>query len=102
LLELYSKMVPDAPERVLRVFEQNAQTERDVVLRSLDYTKADNRRRDWMGFGIIIFGMTVSAVLAYLEKPWLSGAALVAIIAYAVIGYLNKKKAPPTPLPPVG
>ena len=98
VLDRYSRLVPDAPERVLRVFEQNAETERVIVLKSLEYARQDNRRRDWMGFAIIIFGMATSGVLAYLQKPWLSGAALVAIVAYAVIGYLNKKKSPP-PLP---
>ena len=50
-----------------------------------------------MAFGIIIVGMVVSAVFAYLGKEWLSGGTLVAIIAYAVMGYLLKTKKQPGP-----
>ena len=52
----------------------------------------DNKRRDWTAFSIIIVGMLTSAVFAALGKEWLSGATLIAIISYAVIGYLQKSK----------
>ncbi|NMM21556.1 MAG: hypothetical protein HHJ15_16640 [Rhodoferax sp.] len=93
----YKAMVPDAPERVLAVFEKNSETERRVIEIALESTRADNQRRDWMAFVIIIVGMIVSAVFAYLGKEWLSGGALVAIIAYAVLGYLQKNKKPTEP-----
>lgn len=91
----YKAMVPDAPERVLAVFEKNSETERTIVEKALAAQRADNMRRDWMAFGIIIAGMVVSAVFAYLGKEWLSGGTLVAIISYAVMGYLLKSKKSP-------
>jgi uncharacterized membrane protein len=97
VLERYSRMVPDAPERILKVFEQNSELEREMAREALKAARDDNQRRDWMGFVIIMGGMATSAVLAYLDKPWLSGGALVAIIAYAVIGFLGKKGVPPPP-----
>lgn len=99
VLERYSKLVPDAPERVLQVFEQNSAVEREIAREGFRAARADNLRRDWMGFLIIVGGMATSALLAYLDKAWLSGGALVAIIAYAVIGYLNKQRAPAPPKP---
>lgn len=93
----YKAMIPDAPERVLAVFEKNSATERLVVEQALSAQRSDNLRRDWMAFGIIIVGMVVSAVFAYLGKEWLSGGTLVAIIAYAVMGYLLKTKKQPGP-----
>lgn len=92
VLRRYKEMVPDAPERVLTVFELNSATERHMAENSLAAMRADNRRRDWMAFTIIIGGMMASAFFAYLRINWLSGAALVAIVFYAVIGYLQKNK----------
>jgi uncharacterized membrane protein len=97
VLQKYGEMVPDAPERVLKVFEQNSATERYMVENSLNAMRDDNRRRDWMAFAIIIGGIAASAFFAYLKVTWLSGAALVAIVFYAVIGYLQKSKPPPPP-----
>lgn len=99
-------MVPDAPNRVLAVFEQNSAAERrlreeslrqhqseiDLQKYAVNCQAVDNRRRDWMAFAIIIAGIVVSAVFAALGKEWLSGVTLVAIVAYAVIGYLQKNK----------
>lgn len=97
VLKKYKELIPDAPERVLAVFEKNAASERYVIETALNAQRSDNRRRDWMAFTIIALGFTVSAVFAYLGKEWLSGGTLVAIIGYAVIGYLHKFKKPPDP-----
>jgi uncharacterized membrane protein len=90
----YKAMVPDAPERVLAVFEQNSATERQMIELALKAHRADNLRRDWMAFLIIIVGMITSGLFAYLDKPWLSGTTLAAIIGYAVLGFLHKGKQP--------
>lgn len=95
VLERYRQMVPDAPERVLRQFELNSETERAIMQGSLDAKANDNRRRDWMAFAIIITGLVVSAVMAALGVPWLSGVTLAAIIGYAVVGYLKSKPEKP-------
>jgi uncharacterized membrane protein len=108
VLRKYSEMVPNAPERVLVVFEKNSDTERalqealiaqqkaasDMQANAMNYQAADNKRRDWMAFGIIIAGLIASGVFAYLKTEWLSGVTLVAIIGYAVAGYLQKQKKP--------
>lgn len=91
VLRQYSEMVPDAPERVLRVFELNSETERSTRTTALDAQIKDNRRRDWMAFGIIFGGMVTSAILAAIGTVWLSGATLVGIAAYSVIGFLQKR-----------
>ena len=95
VLEHYARLVPDAPERVLRVFEQNSEVERQIARQGFEAARADNRRRDWMGFAIIMTGLLVSALFGYIGRFWLSGGTLIAIIAYGVIGYLYKPKAPP-------
>ena len=106
VLQKYAVMVPDAPNRVLAVFEQNSlseirlreeslqqnQSNIDLQKYAIDMQAVDNKRRDWMAFSIIIAGMLTSAVFAALGKEWLSGATLAAIISYAVVGYLQKEK----------
>ena len=91
IIEHYSRLIDNAPERILTVFEKNAEAERNLQLDSLKSQIADNRRRDWMAFAIIICGMAASAFLAWIDKPYLSGTALATIIGYAVIGFLKNK-----------
>lgn len=91
VIEHYSRLIDNAPERILTVFEKNAEAERNLQLDSLKSQIADNRRRDWMAFAIIICGMAASAFLAWIDKPYLSGTALATIIGYAVIGFLKNK-----------
>jgi len=95
VLRQYQTMVPDAPERVLRVFEQNSATERDVRSNALQAQIWDNRRRDWMAFGIIFGGMVISAIFAALGVIWLSGATLLGIAGYSVTGFLLRRQDKP-------
>ena len=46
VVKSYSLMVPDAPERIFNMLEENNKTERE--LRRLPF--AESQRRDWMGF----------------------------------------------------
>ena len=80
ILRKYSEIVPDAPNRVLAVFEQNSEAERrlreeslrqhqseiDLQKYAVNCQAVDNRRRDWMVFVIIIADIVVSAVFAAL------------------------------------
>lgn len=91
VIEHYSRLIPDAPERILKVFELNAETERKLQEDCLRHQAADNRRKDWMAFGIIIFGLSLSGFLAYIGATYLSIGALVTIIGYAVMGFLRTK-----------
>ena len=91
VIEHYSRLIDNAPERILTVFEKNAEAERNLQLDSLKSQIADNKRRDWMAFAIIICGMAATAFLAWIDKPYLSGTALATIIGYAVIGFLKNK-----------
>jgi uncharacterized protein (DUF58 family) len=50
-----------------------------------------------MAFAIVIGALLLAALTGWLGIPWLSGASLVAIVAYALLGYLSKPKAPKPP-----
>ncbi|MGZ5028972.1 MAG: hypothetical protein ACXWAT_06750 [Methylobacter sp.] len=92
VIEHYSRLIPDAPSRILTVFEQNADTERRIQEALLKHQAADNRRRDWMAFLIIVTGFGATAFLAWINKPYLSGTTLAAIIGYSVIGFLKVRR----------
>ena len=99
----YAELVPDAPERILAVFEKNAEAERNLRQAQLDANKeinqfqhSDNRRRDWMAVIIILSAIGASALFAFKGFEWLSGATLVGLAAWVVRGYLMKEKNKPT------
>lgn len=92
VIEQYSRLMPDAPNRILTVFEQNADAERRIQEATLKHQAADNKRRDWMAFIIIIAGFGATAFLAWIDKPFLSGTTLAAIIGYSVIGFLKVRR----------
>jgi uncharacterized membrane protein len=99
----YAELVPDAPERILAVFEKNAEAERNLRQAQLDANKeinqfqhSDNRRRDWMAFIIILSAIGASALFAFVGFEWLSGATLLGLAAWVVKGYLMKEKNKPT------
>jgi len=99
----YAELVPDAPERILAVFEKNAEAERNLRQAQLDANKeinqfqhSDNRRRDWMAFIIILSAIGASVLFAFVGLEWLSGATLLGLAAWVVKGYLMKEKNKPT------
>lgn len=40
----YGEVIPDAPERILRVFEEDSRHARDIAVAALNAQKADNKR----------------------------------------------------------
>jgi uncharacterized membrane protein len=93
----YGELIPDAPARILSVFEKNSESEReqrkqqlDISSQANDYMAADNRRRDWMAFILIMMAFCASGFFAWLEKIWLSAGVLALIIGWVVKGFLLK------------
>ncbi len=93
-------MVPDAPERVLKVFEKNSESERnirdamadqqrklaDIQEMALSHQAQDNRRRDWMAFSLMCVGVGASIYFAVNGKDLAAGSAFLASLAVPV-GY---------------
>jgi hypothetical protein len=63
-------MVPDAPERILKVFEQDSEHVRTVQAKALDAQISKDRRGQWMAFFVIIGGMSLTGWIAYLGKDF--------------------------------
>lgn len=95
----YSEMVPDAPERILKQFEENAKVERELKVLAFESQNSanallfrDNRRRDWMAYSIIVLLLIASGGFGYLQMQFLSGTSFVAVVAYVVAGFIAKRK----------
>lgn len=95
VLERYSKLMPDAPERVLKQFELNSESDRQLKSQVVSGTAKEAQRRDWMAFSILALGIAVSAIFAALGKTWLSGGTLIALFGLVVKGYLDARKPAP-------
>ena len=61
----YGEVVPDAPERILTVFEEDSFFTRDIQYKALDAHKGGNRRTQWMAFCLVFFCVSCATFLAY-------------------------------------
>ncbi|GHU07416.1 hypothetical protein FACS1894158_15650 [Betaproteobacteria bacterium] len=92
ILKKYSELVPDAPDRILRVFEDDSVFSREIAKASLDMERQDVTRRHWMAFSLIFSGLVLSLVFALLNYPTLAAVPLGATIAAIVAGFLDARK----------
>ncbi len=88
----YGEIIPDAPERILRVFEEDSTHARDIQIRALEAQVQDNRRVHWMAWTLIIFGFVLSAFFAWIDKDILAGTLLASTLAGTITGFLQNKK----------
>jgi uncharacterized membrane protein len=95
LVKKYSEMVPDAPERMLKIFEKNNEIEREVKqyqYKAKLYDHQENRRRDWMGYSLALI-----AFFAFIFFVWLgkTGPAIGSFFAFAsmvIASFIKPKK----------
>ena len=88
----YGEIVPDAPERILRVFEDDSKHIRDMQTNALEAAKQDTKRVHWMAFFLIIIGFVFSGIFAWMDKNWLAVIVLGTTIGGIIAGYLQNRK----------
>lgn len=88
----YGEVVSDAPERILKVFEQDSLHAREIQIAALNAQKEDNRRVHWMAWSLIAGGYVLSALFAYWNKDWLAGIILTTTLTGTIAGFLQTKK----------
>ena len=98
VVQKYSLMVPDAPERILAILEKNnaaeirAREAQDESVKQVNQFHADdNKRRDWMAFLILVLLILASGFFAYLNHQALSVASLTGFAYLVVSGFLKPK-----------
>lgn len=87
----YGEIVPDAPERILRVFEDDSKHARDIQIAALEAQKADNGRVHWMAWSLIMGGYILSVVFAALDKDTLAGIILATTLTGTITGFLQSR-----------
>lgn len=87
----YAEVIPDAPERILKVFEDDSKHARDITTLALEVQRDDNRRAHWMAWSLVIAGFMLSAVFALKDKDTLAGIALGSTLVAIVTGFLKSR-----------
>lgn len=67
-LEGYQRVLPDMPERILRQFEADSEHARNSQMKALQGDLDFDKRSQWMAFVIILMGLFITFLLAYLDK----------------------------------
>ena len=68
LLREYGNIVPDAPERILRVFEEDSAHTRKMQEKALEAEISRDTRAQWMAWSIMAASFALTAFLAYLGQ----------------------------------
>ncbi|WP_370868052.1 DUF2335 domain-containing protein [Phaeovulum sp.] len=80
----FGEIVPDAPERILRMAEK--EQEHRIALESL-IVPANNKagqRGQWLGAGISVLALVLAVVAVYIGAPWQVAVALVGVPVLSV------------------
>lgn len=88
----YGEVVPDAPERILKVFEEDSRHVRDIEVAALNAQKGDNKRVHWMAWSLIIGGYILALTFAYLDKDTLAGLVLTTTLAGTIVGFFQNRQ----------
>lgn len=94
IFQKYGEIIPNAPERILKVFEDDSRHVRDIQFAALDAERRDSRRAHWMAWSLIFSGFVLVAFLAWLGKDWLAGIALGTTLAGTIAGVFQGKDRP--------
>ena len=87
----YGQVIKSAPERILKVFEDDSEHLRHMQREALIAQRDDNRRVQWMAFCLIAGGYLMAAWFAYMEKNALAGIVLTTTIIGTVVGFLQNR-----------
>jgi uncharacterized membrane protein len=90
----YGDVIPDAPERILRVFEEDSKHTRDIQTAALVAQKEDNKRVHWMSWSLIAGGYVMAGLFALGGMQWLAGLVLTGTLAGTITGFMQNKSAP--------
>jgi len=88
----YGEIIPNAPERILKVFEDDSSHVRNIQFAALRAECQDNKRAHWMAWSLIFTGFLLVAFLGWLGKDWLAGIALGTTLTGTIAGFLQNKQ----------
>lgn len=86
----YAEIIPDAPERILAVFEHDSKHIRDIEMIALNAQKSDNKRVHYMAWSLVMTGFIMSGIFAWLDKDALSLVTLGTTIGAILYSFLKR------------
>ena len=101
----YKEVMPDLPERLVKQFEEDSRVTRelqksaqeaDIELQKIAQ-KADidyDKRSQWMAYSIIVGGLSITFILAYLDKDTAAMATGLSTLFVMFKGIFNKSSTP--------
>lgn len=87
----YGDVIPNAPERILQVFEKDSAHAREIQMAALEAQRSDNRRVHWMAWSLVAGGYLLSAAFAYMNKDTLAGIILGTTLLGTITGFLQSR-----------
>ncbi len=87
----YKEIIPDAPERILAVFEADSSAARLLPVQAIEAQKEDNRRAHWMAWSLVVLSFGLSLGFALLNKDELAGITLGTTLVAIVTGFLQSR-----------
>ena len=92
IFKQYGQVIKNAPERILKVFEEDSAHIRHMQREALTAHREDNRRVQWMAFALIAGGYAMAMLFAYIKEPVLAGIVLTTTIIGTVVGFLQNRQ----------
>lgn len=87
----YAEVIPDAPNRILKVFEDDSAHARDVQMGALKAQAADNKRTHWMAWSLVAGCMGLSVYFANMNKDLLAAGSFSAPLLMAATSFLRTR-----------
>ncbi len=92
IMSQYGQLIENAPERIMKVFEENAAHVREMEKAALVAEASSDKRSQWMAFTVLMSVIGIIAYALYSGNVFFVGVSAVAFIGTAVAFIYGKKK----------
>lgn len=90
-MQKYAEIIPTAPERILKNFEDQVAHRMAIEKMVIPTREAINSRGQWLGFFIAVWGLTVSGFIAYSGHGTAAGVIGGGSLATIVLAFTGSK-----------
>lgn len=87
----YKEVMPDLPERIIKQFEADSESARELKKTAQENDIAFDKRSQWMAFCIIITGLLIAFALSCMGKDIASYVMAIGTAAYIFQGTFSKR-----------
>ena len=92
MLLQYGQIIENAPERIMKVFEENAAHVREMEKAALVAEASSDKRAQWMAFAVLMSVLALVAYALYSGNVFFVGVSAVGVIVTAAAVIYGKRK----------